>query len=114
MFLGADRYDSNGSFNPPQSHEAFMRKMITAVLLTACAASPALAQTHAGIRVPIDDYRLPNGLRVVLSEDHSAPTVTVGVYYDIGFRIEPRDRTGFAHLFEHMMFQGSKNLGKNE
>jgi zinc protease len=64
--------------------------------------------------VPIDYYKLPNGLRVVLSPDHTAPTVCVGVYYRIGFRIEPRDRTGFAHLFEHMMFQGSQNLGKME
>jgi len=48
----------------------------------------------------------------VLSQDHTAPTVCVGVYYRIGFRIEPRDRTGFAHLFENMMFQGSANLGK--
>jgi predicted Zn-dependent peptidase len=91
-----------------------MRKVLTAVCLTVCAVSAALGQTRSGIHVPIDYYRLPNGLRVVLSEDHSAPTVVVGVYYDIGFRIEPRDRTGFAHLFEHMMFQGSKNLGKNE
>ena len=59
-------------------------------------------------------YKLPNGLRVVLSPDHTAPTVVVGVYYRIGFRIEPSDRTGFAHLFEHMMFQGSQNLGKME
>jgi len=64
--------------------------------------------------VPVEYYKLPNGLRVVLSRDHTAPTVCVGVYYRIGFRIEPRDRTGFAHLFEHMMFQGSKNLGKME
>jgi predicted Zn-dependent peptidase len=64
--------------------------------------------------VPVEYYKLPNGLRVVLSQDHTAPTVCVGVYYHIGFRIEPRDRTGFAHLFEHMMFQGSANLGKME
>jgi len=64
--------------------------------------------------VPVEYYKLPNGLRVVLSPDHTAPTICVGVYYHIGFRIEPRDRTGFAHLFEHMMFQGSKNLGKME
>jgi zinc protease len=50
----------------------------------------------------------------VLSEDKSVPLVTLGVYINIGFRIEPRDRTGFAHLFEHMMFQGSANLGKTE
>jgi predicted Zn-dependent peptidase len=64
--------------------------------------------------VPVIYYKLPNGLRVALSPDHSAPTVAVAVYYRIGFRVEPRDRTGFAHLFEHMMFQGSRNLGKME
>ena len=64
--------------------------------------------------VPVIYYTLPNGLRVVLSADHTAPTVVTAVYYRIGFRIEPKDRTGFAHLFEHMMFQGSQNLGKME
>ena len=59
-------------------------------------------------QIPVTYYKLPNGLKVVLSQDNSAPIVAVGVYYQIGFRIEPRDRTGFAHLFEHMMFQGSK------
>jgi predicted Zn-dependent peptidase len=59
-------------------------------------------------------YKLQNGLKVVLSEDHSAPLATVAVYYNIGFRGEPRDRAGFAHLFEHLMFQGSKNLGRME
>ena len=68
----------------------------------------------AKFHVPVEYYKLPNGLRVVLSEDRTAPIVCVGVYYRIGFRIEPRDRTGFAHLFEHMMFQGSANLGKME
>jgi predicted Zn-dependent peptidase len=51
---------------------------------------------------------------VILSPDSTAPTVVTAVYYRIGFRVEPRDRTGFAHLFEHMMFQGSENLGKME
>lgn len=77
----------------------------------------AKAQTNpstGGLNVPVTYYRLPNGLRVVLSPEKSAPLVTVAVYYNIGFRIEPRDRTGFAHLFEHLMFQGSKNLGKME
>ncbi len=63
-------------------------------------------------KIPVEYYKLGNGLRVVLSEDHAVPTATVAVYYNIGFRIEPRERTGFAHLFEHMMFQGSKNLPK--
>jgi zinc protease len=65
-------------------------------------------------QVPVEYYKLKNGLKVVLSQDKTAPTVTVAVYYNIGFRIEPKDRTGFAHLFEHMMFQGSKNLPKGE
>ena len=64
--------------------------------------------------VPVEHTRLANGLRVVASPDRSAPVVTVGVYYQIGFRLEPRGRSGFAHLFEHMMFQGSENAGKME
>ncbi len=66
------------------------------------------------IHVPIEHATLANGLRVVASPDRSAPVVTVGVYYQIGFRLEPRGRSGFAHLFEHMMFQGSENAGKME
>src|ERR1700737_1912784 len=66
------------------------------------------------VTVPVVYYRLPNGLKVVLSESHAAPTVTVAVYYGVGFRIEPKGRTGFAHLFEHMMFQGSANVKKME
>jgi zinc protease len=75
---------------------------------------PLRAQNAApsGFTVPVVYYRLPNGLRVVLSADHTAPMVVTALYYRIGFRIEPKDRTGFAHLFEHMMFQGSQNLGK--
>lgn len=68
----------------------------------------------ASYKVPIEYFTLDNGLKVVLSRDDTAPTVTVAVYYNIGFRNEPKNRTGFAHLFEHMMFQGSENLGKME
>ena len=69
------------------------------------------------IRIPspvVELHRetLPNGLRVVLSPDRSAPVVAVGVHYDVGFRSEPQGRTGFAHLFEHLMFQGSESLEK--
>jgi zinc protease len=69
--------------------------------------------------VPQPDYRierftLDNGLRVVLSPDSSSPVVAVAVYYDVGMRSEPKGRTGFAHLFEHLMFQGSASLGKTE
>ena len=76
-------------------------------------AKPAAAPS-SDFKVPVEYYKLSNGLRVVLSPDHTAPTICVAVYYHIGFRIEPQDRTGFAHLFEHMMFQGSQNLGKME
>jgi zinc protease len=64
--------------------------------------------------VPVEHMVLANGLHVVASPDRSAPVVTVGVYYQIGFRLEPKGRSGFAHLFEHMMFQGSENAGKME
>ncbi|HEY2828483.1 MAG TPA: pitrilysin family protein, partial [Thermoanaerobaculia bacterium] len=64
------------------------------------------------LNVPVEYHKLDNGLKVVLSPDHTSPVVTVAVYYGIGFRVEPKDRTGFAHLFEHLMFQGSQNLGK--
>ena len=57
-------------------------------------------------------FTLPNGLRVVLAPDRSAPVVGVAVVYDVGIRSEPQGRTGFAHLFEHLMFQGSANLEK--
>jgi predicted Zn-dependent peptidase len=67
-----------------------------------------------GLNVPIEYYRLNNGLRVVLAHDASIPTVTVGTYYHIGFRLEPPGRTGFAHLFEHLMFQETPNLRKGE
>lgn len=60
----------------------------------------------------IEQFRLNNGLRVVFNEDHSVPVVSVAVYYDVGSRNEREGRTGFAHLFEHMMFQGSENVPK--
>src|SRR2546425_1214618 len=66
----------------------------------------------ARLQIPIETATLGNGLRVVVAPDGAAPVVTVGVYYNIGFRLEPRGRSGFAHLFEHMMFQGSANAGK--
>jgi predicted Zn-dependent peptidase len=64
------------------------------------------------LHIPIESATLENGLRVIVSPDRAAPVVTVGVYYNIGFRLEPKGRSGFAHLFEHMMFQGSENAGK--
>ncbi len=96
-------------------HKLWRKVFIAAALFAFSAAVvPAQKKPADGLSVPVTYYRLPNGLRVVLSPEKSAPLVTVAVYYNIGFRIEPRDRTGFAHLFEHLMFQGSKNLGKLE
>src|SRR5215475_2660762 len=101
-----------------------MRKLLLLVALLALAASAPQAQTPSrapngassadGFTVPVVYNKLPNGLRVVISENHAAPVVLVEVMYRIGFRIEPRDRTGFAHLFEHMMFQGSEHVAKFE
>ncbi|MBM2622464.1 insulinase family protein [Actinoplanes sp. LDG1-06] len=63
-------------------------------------------------KYPVERFTLANGLRVVLTPDRSAPVVGVAVVYDVGIRSEPEGRTGFAHLFEHLMFQGSENLEK--
>src|SRR6266498_2809812 len=102
-----------------QSH--FVRTSMLAVcLMLAVMAAPsaqpggAPGSPASSFSVPVVYYKLPNGLRVVLSPDHTAPTVVVGVYYRIGFRIEPQNRTGFAHLFEHLMFQGSEHVSKFE
>ena len=84
------------------------------VLVVACRTGEVHDEQSPGFQVPVEYYKLDNGLRVILSPDHTAPTAVAAVYYNIGFRIEPKDRTGFAHLFEHMMFQGSENLGKME
>ena len=88
--------------------------LLAALMLLWTAPAHAGPSSAAEFKVPVEYYKLPNGLRVVLSPDHTSPTICLGVYYRIGFRIEPKDRTGFAHLFEHMMFQGSQNLGKME
>ena len=105
---------------PPSNTTARMRPVALALAASAaCLFAPALAARQpsaapgqARLQVPVEYFKLPNGLKVVLSRDTTTPTVAVAVYYKIGFRNEPKDRTGFAHLFEHMMFQGSANLGK--
>ena len=94
-------------------NNARSRALCGALAAWLCGASLALAASPA-LQIPVEYHKLSNGLRVVLSRDATAPTAVVAAYYNIGFRIEPRDRTGFAHLFEHMMFQGSENLGKME
>src|SRR5262245_3921872 len=96
----------------------FMRNALLAACMVAVfgAATPdAQSGTSSSkFSVPVTYRKLPDWLRVVVSENHSAPVVVVEVMYRIGFRIEPKDRTGFAHLFEHMMFQGSEHVAKFE
>lgn len=81
-------------------------------------AAKAPAKTAVDSKKPLipvhADFKLENGLRVVFSEDHSVPVVAVAILYDVGARNEKKGRSGFAHLFEHMMFEGSENVGKTE
>ncbi|MDB4930505.1 MAG: putative zinc protease [Myxococcaceae bacterium] len=74
----------------------------------------APAAAPASLQIPVQRERLDNGLRVVLSPDHSVPTVAIALYYDVGARVEPQGQTGFAHLFEHLMFEGTDGLPKGE
>jgi zinc protease len=76
--------------------------------------SPSAPVAKTGYPWPIESTRLPNGLRVVVSEDRSAPVVCVNLWYDVGSRHEPPGQTGFAHLFEHLMFEGSEHVAKTE
>jgi predicted Zn-dependent peptidase len=90
-----------------------VKRILSTALLIAVVAGACLPAPQA-FKIPFTQFQLQNGLRVVLSEDHSAPVVAVAVYYDVGSRNEVKGRTGFAHLFEHMMFQGSENVRKAE
>ncbi len=67
-----------------------------------------------GIRIDFTQYTLPNGLHVILHQDNSTPNVVVNIMYHVGAKNENPDRTGFAHFFEHLMFEGSKNIGRGE
>jgi predicted Zn-dependent peptidase len=91
-----------------------MMRVATMLLIAVCAAAQNATASAKELTIPVVYYRLPNGLRVVISEEHLAPVASVAVYYGVGFRVEPKGRTGFAHLFEHMMFQGSANVKKLE
>jgi len=87
---------------------------LAVVLLLIAGGAPAGLAAQSDGRIAYQTYVLPNGLRVVLSEDHSAPVVTVDVWYHVGSANEVPGRSGFAHLFEHMMFQGSAHVKKAE
>ena len=87
-----------------------MIRFFVSVVLVALGLTPARAATNFSI--PLQQKTLPNGLTVIVSEDHSAPTFGLCIAYRIGFRLEPEGRTGFAHLFEHMMFEGTPDAPK--
>ena len=90
----------NAAANPSQAAET-----------ERAAKSPSQRKSY---EVAFKEFKLQNGLRVLLAEDHSAPTYSICVTYNVGSRDERPGRTGFAHLFEHMLFQGSANVGKGE
>ena len=98
-----------------------MRFSLPALLLASVAISPLaaapvpvqpvpLAEIARQVRLPFEQFTLPNGLRVVVSTDRKAPVVAVSVWYHTGSKDEPAGKTGFAHLFEHLMFYGSENV----
>lgn len=89
------------------------RAVMLCILMSLSAISfPSASATSNEWQVPVAEKTLSNGLRVVVSQESSAPTFGVCVTYGIGFRLEPRGRTGFAHLFEHMMFEGTPDAPK--
>ncbi len=100
----------------------FANLALTALSLTIYCQCPAAVAQESEVKVAIKkplipvskDYTLKNGLRLLVSEDHSVPVASIAIVYDVGARDEVKGRSGFAHLFEHMMFQGSQNVGKVE
>lgn len=88
--------------------------LATALSAVAAETQPPPTPAAASVRVEFTDTTLKNGLRVQLVQDHGAPVIALNVAYDVGSRNERRGRTGFAHLFEHMMFKGSANVGDGE
>jgi predicted Zn-dependent peptidase len=96
-----------------------MKRLILAsisvmIAIAAVATAGYSKKEQAAGNISYEEYTLDNGLRVVLSEDHSVPVVAVNVWYHVGSANEEKGRSGFAHLFEHMMFQGSENVGKGD
>ena len=104
---------------PPRSPvaSAFRRNTLigtAALVVIAALAGAYFAFWRTKDPIPFTRFTLGNGLKVILSEDHSAPTIAVAVVYNVGSRDDPPGRSGFAHLFEHMMFAGSLNVGMGE
>jgi zinc protease len=90
------------------------RRSVLLVVLAMMVASLGASADSKFPKIQFSEFKLDNGLRVILAPDHTAPVLAISVAYDVGSRNERPGRTGFAHLFEHMMFQGSENVGKGE
>ena len=91
-----------------------MRKVFLSTIACALSLAPPLIQAQDIPHITFEKYQLANGLEVILSEDHRLPLTAVNLWYHVGPANEEAGRTGFAHLFEHMMFQGSKDVKANE
>jgi zinc protease len=91
-----------------------MKRVTMLLAFAVCLASLAAAAEEGVGYIEYKEYKLDNGLRVVLSEDHSVPIVVVNIWYHVGSANEDPGRSGFAHLFEHLMFEGSENVGKSD
>ena len=90
----------------------FLRTVASLLLLstvTAFAASPAKIAPLPAVDIPYQKFVLDNGLTLIVHEDHKVPVVAVNIWYHVGSKDERPGRTGFAHLFEHLMFNGSEN-----
>ena len=110
--VGAPRRDPHPS-TVRMPHPAARRALAAGLLCALAAPAAAVAQPPAGasaLSVPHERYTLPNGLTVILAPDSAAPTVAVDVWYHVGSKNEKPGRTGFAHLFEHVMFTGSGHV----
>ena len=91
-----------------------LSRLLFSILLCSLVAVTAFAQAVKNVRVDFKETTLKNGLRVITIEDPSAPVIALSITYNVGSRNERQGRTGFAHLFEHMMFKGSENVGSGE
>ena len=83
-----------------------MKKLVLSLLL--------VSSTMFGQKIDFEEYDLPNGLHVILHQDNSAPIVTTGVMYHVGSKDEQEGKTGFAHFFEHLLFEGTHNIKRGE
>ena len=110
LLVSASAFDAENAETKPTKRRAPNVKA-AAKTTKAAEKAPKAAKSYD---IDFKEFKLNNGLRVLLAEDHSAPTFSIAMTYNVGSRDERPGRTGFAHLFEHMLFQGSENVGKGE